>query len=236
MFIRYGSTRLDANSATWTRHDELMHQNWVPYALRQDVMVRFTLLRDTPVLLAAASAAWTNACRVGSQDLALCLDSGAAVEALLSGPSISGVLCTSGPHWDDSPRGATYATMRECQTTFSAEYPVSGANYLNWQQTITLQGGTPVYVELPSIAGPWQQQQVSPSSPVTVVQSGSAVGIRGWPPFPPKIPGLPLVDQMQSTSSPQRVGLGFRGFPIQWQYTYRTVGTSGNPGPGYPPL
>lgn len=236
MFVRWGATSLDVNSAYLTKNEQLLHVNWVPYARVLSYTVRFVLLRETPLELAAASSVWNNACRIGNQNLALCLDSGQVVEQLNSSLSLSGTQCVDGPHWDDQPRGATYATMRECTTTFAAEYVVTGATHLSWTQTITLEGGLPVYVELPSIGGPWQQQKVSPSSPVTATQSGSAVGLFGLPIVPGPMFNAPLVQRQIARTSPGRVGLGFRGWPMSWAYTFRTVGNLGMLDPGNPPL
>jgi hypothetical protein len=236
MQVRYGSVALDADSATWTRRERLIHNNYVPVSRQIEVSVYAVVLRDSPSGLALASANLSNGLRVGNRDLALIDGSAGMVESLLSGPSLSGTQVVDGPHFDEEPRGATFATMRTVRFTVSAEYPVSGVAYLFWKQSVSIEGGTPVFVELPSLNGPWQQQQTSPTSPTTVVQRGEAVGISGVPPVPGPLFNLPLVGRSVADVSPDRVGLGFRGYGISWQYVYRTVNGVNRVSPGLPPL
>jgi hypothetical protein len=71
---------------------------------------------------------------------------------------------------------------------------------------------------------------------VTCIQQGEALAIKGYPTFPNRLfSKVPQVDGFARYTSPQRYGLGVRGFGAEWMYVHRTTGLTGLPVPNLPP-
>src|SRR5262249_31358216 len=86
-------------------------------------------------------------------------------------------------------------------------------------------GGGPVYIHRNAINGVPQKQMVYPATPYRCVQSGSAVGYRGYPtPPPPKFPAALMEAPHLPMKSPRRMGVGYPEYEIGWEYRMESVG------------
>lgn len=122
---------------------------------------------------------------------------------------------------------AHWATGVPFQVTFEAEYGISdGDRYVFYQETIGKIGnGGPRIVIQELDNGPPIEQIVSTHTPVQMVQQGTAVGARAYPPFPVPIFGCDSTEQVQFYDTPEVNGLVYENYPIRWSYR-KTLNTA----------
>lgn len=156
--------------------------------------------------------------------LTLLRDDGADSATLLdNASSITGVVVTDGPNFPDAD-GPEYVTQRHFVFTAEADYYARGTNaltLLDWQETISITGGGPLYVVRPALYGPPQRQKVYEQTPCQVVQSGYAVGLVRYPTPPPQLfPfALKMTPEVRETT-PTKRGNGYTEYRIDWTYTF----------------
>jgi hypothetical protein len=213
----------------------VLERNNIPYA--KVVGANLTgWIEGTPAELAVKSAALTNAVRLSYRDLTLRL-SGQVVQSMLNAGSTTGVRCVDGPNW---PLGENeeFATRRTFTLRFEAEYPYYPAGRVvvtDWKQTISVWGGEPVVVFLPSVGGPPQAQQTAPTSTFKAIQAGSAVSEGGYAVFPSPLLRAERFNAKRDVHSPMRKGQGLSEYMISWSYEYESVSRL-SALPGVPPV
>lgn len=237
MQVIYGSYAFNANGVEWATAISLLRNGAQVIGRKVTVTLKGRLEADGQAALAVASGNLQRALQVPYLDLYLKSDAGAILEAMTSVGSTTGVLCVDGPNFPIGV-GAEYATYRTFSATFEAEYPApTGVPLIvEYRQTVSTEGGFPVIVWQPAINGPPRKVQTSPSTTYRATQSGSAIGLLDWPIPPGPIFGVQhLVDNpVISRTSPDRVGNGFRNFPVQWSYQFEST-TPLQALPGLPP-
>ncbi len=113
--------------------------------------------------------------------------------------------------------GRTFSFVIEQDVTYMG---VTGASIQSWTERITWDGDTgPQFVAVELDNGPADIQQVREQGVQTITQAGNAVGIGGYPPFPPV-----QYDQLPNASKPSRSrgdptyeGGVPRLYPISWR-------------------
>ncbi|MBX7106547.1 MAG: hypothetical protein K1X57_20900 [Gemmataceae bacterium] len=233
MQVRYGGYSCVQNGVKWTTAIQTELAQNVPFNRRITVNLEGKLEGTSQADLAAKSAALQAAFLTPYLDLVLLADNGAILESLRSGGSTTGVVCIAGPDFY-SADGAEFATYRSYRATFQAEYPLQAGQALivAWTQSLTLGGGNPLIVDQLAINGPGVSVTASPQTPYTATQTGQAVGLYGYPNYPPPLFGSPRSIERIPTS-PTRNGRGLVNYPIAWNYQFAAwtplVGTPGVP-------
>ena len=95
---------------------------------------------------------------------------------------------------------------------------------VTWEESLDISGGEPYRDVFPAIKGPPQEQLIYEQTPWVAVQSGSATGLRAYPPFPPYLfPANKLVSKQILKKTPKQAGLLFKDYPITWSYTFKSA-------------
>ena len=180
---------------------------------------------------AAVSTALTNLMNayVDGVDFVLKFDDGtASVHKLISANAVGGTRIVTPPEFPIGT-GAEYSTFRNWQAVVEAEYLDPSTVLVDWNETISFSGGGPVDVFLPTLNGPPVKQTAMQQSTYKATQSGSAVGLLGYPTAP--APLWPADEhrwmrQIQP-GTPRRTGRPglavYTDFPIAWSYTFESV-------------
>lgn len=162
------------------------------------------------------------------QDLALKTDSGSLTgTCLINAKSISGVVVTDGPNFED---GMTpeYVAIRTARFKAEARYLFSGTAdaLVNYQESITVTGnGGPIRKWRIPVNAPPIRQETTKYSIIRTVQQGSAIGYTKYPIPPAPIYGTEFL-QNETTAvqeqSPTPMGRGWLNYPITWNYVYES--------------
>lgn len=156
-------------------------------------------------------------------DAGLYHDDGTASPYFLSqSASLGGVLVEEMEFPFDGGRG-NYATAVDFRITIRAIYPNAGVAYQDFREEIQVVGtGGPRRVLVESLTGTPQEQILVQRTSVTARQTGFAVGLLAYPPYPPPI--FPRVEQLdrrqQNKGSPTNVSGTFIDWPISWSYSF----------------
>lgn len=138
--------------------------------------------------------------------------------------SLSGVLVDAIDFPPDSGTGQ-YATARGFSITLRAVYPRQNLAYQDFREEIAVSGtGGPRTVLIETISGVPQRQVTAKRTIVTARQSGHAVGLKQYPPYPNPIwPAVEKVDRrQQGKGSPRNDGGTFVEWPITWSYEFES--------------
>ncbi len=237
MRLKFGSTWLgDANATRYTWSRQLLRSaGGVGYGMLWTCQVEESLFRvadqyDATVKMAIIE----DALATQNQTLVFFHDDGSSTQNQGNSPSsVSGVRCTSGPTWLPTLGGWVTHKSFACAFEWETALPGSAGILLDFKETLTLSGGTPLVAILQPIDGtPAVIQEVASVTPYRASQSGSAVGYASRPnplvASPPIFftsPGVPLRPVLDSTSqfSAQRVGQGSKGFGVAWQREFVAV-------------
>lgn len=126
-------------------------------------------------------------------------------------------------------QGPEIATIRSFAFTAEAEYPypLSAALLLSFTETLTFEGGLPIFAHRLAIDGPNQKQLVWPQDTFRATQAGTIVGYRAPPNVlvyaPPKWPYALKQAARISTTSPKRKGFGYEGYGVTYSYEFEDV-------------
>ena len=230
MRVLYGGVQIgEVNGArfTWgrtlTRNRAGVGLGFAYQANFSDVVVRSRSQAECAARMAAGGAALA----AQENDLVVQLDDGSASDnAVLSSATLSGVRCT-GLTWLDKP-GAQFLTYRQFACSFEWETAFAGTAFLlvDFEETLTVTGGTPLIVVLEPINAPPIAQVTVPVQGYRATQSGSAVGYRTRPiadvVAPPLFPSA-LTRRTVTQKSPDRVGVNYRNWGVQWAYEYASA-------------
>lgn len=156
-------------------------------------------------------------------DCGLYHDDGTASSYYLRASSaLGGVLIQEINFPFDGGRGM-YATAVDFRLTLRAIYPNTGVVYQDFREEIQVTGtGGPRKILVESLTGVPQEQILTQRTPVTARQSGFAVGLSTYPPYPTPI--WPRVEQVerrqQNKGAPTNNAGVFTDYPISWTYQF----------------
>ena len=131
--------------------------------------------------------------------------------------------------------GAEYAVFRTYSFDAEAEYPFAGTQrlLLEFTETLSFEGGEPIYAFRSSRNMVAQKQLVTPFDTFRVKQRGHVVGYRAdpiWAVPGPKWPSAKMRGGVGEVTSPTRMGNGFEGYGRTWSYEFESVAPlSGTP-------
>lgn len=151
-------------------------------------------------------------------------DASQSAHAIISADTIGGTRVVEGVSFPDG-QGAEYAPAgkRSFQISIEAEWFVSSApELLSFVETLSFEGGAPMFAYTAPIEGSPQIYQTSESSIAICHQSGSAIGRTTWPTPPePVIEGSGYVVAKRNRptrKSPERIGNTLTNYEISWNY------------------
>ena len=224
--VRYGSYAHNAGEVFWTDAVQTQIVQGVAVTRTITVSLDIKVFGDTAALIAASMGSMQNAYWQPGRDLTLSDDNGTVLRSLRSAGSLSGVQCVEGPSLVGTTPGefTTYATLRATfQATFQAQ--AGQALVYDWTQSLSIEGGGPLYVWQPAISGPPLKVMVQDQTTYRATQTGSAKGLLSYPPVPPPVFGVgALMGNPQITrASPLRNGQGFTEWPVTWSYQFESA-------------
>lgn len=222
MFFKYGTYQHPDNEVNLTSVSEVSTINdrgLIAFTTRR-MTLRGELIASTQAALRTKINQLESAYSVRGRDAALYHDDGTiSGHSLPSGSSLSGTRVISLSYPDGT--AAEYATQRTFEIILEAEYPANGG-VSSWVETLTFLGnGGPTQVYIPLLNGPWQRQVTTQATSYRAIQSGTAVGLLGYPPVPAPIwPQFLLPNTRQNVSSPKNAGRRFVDYRISWAYSF----------------
>jgi hypothetical protein len=237
MLVTYGGTQLgDIGATRFTWQRALLRNNaGIGYGFQyvanfSEIFFRCASQDECRARMGAIGLATSQE----NQDLIVWnFDGTPSDNAVLTNSTLSGVRCTS-LVWLDKP-GAQFLTHRVYAATFEWEtrFPTTANLLMDFKETITTSGGTPLIVILEPINALPVAQITVPQQGVRLVQEGMAVGYQRRPnPLaiaPPIWPAY-LTGKTISKMSGERVGFYRKNFGIQWRYEYASpVELAGEP-------
>lgn len=169
------------------------------------------------------------ALRRPNQDLVFYQDDGqASAVTLRNAGSISGTTITDGPNFKDTA-GPEFVSQRHFTFTCEADYPADGRfgkQIIEFNESIEIDGGGPLYVVLPAIEGPPQRQKIYDLTPCTATQSGYVIGFRDYPDLPPAIwPFAQNKKPKVKKVTPDRRGKrNYTTFRLEYSYEFAWTG------------
>lgn len=231
MYLQYGSYIHAAQEARVSiRREALRREAADPYALLERWEITGRLVADDAAALSVAIANLESAYSFGGSDLKLLLPDGVTPSAhqLLSANCRGGTKIAQ-PVSYLVGEGAEYSTYRTYSLAIEGEVPIAARQnpIVSWHESLAFSGnGGPRFVVIETRNGSPQMQLVSQRTPVSVAQSGRAVGYSGWP-FPPE-PIWPQYEQVAqrqiSLEAPRTSGSGparaRQEYAIAWSYTF----------------
>lgn len=237
MIVKIGNYSFQANeSGISIQKRGLVGDTGLVYAWEHTWRLSGRLIRDTLSELEDAIRGLEDACRrisvgLDQGDCAILFDDGNRTEHYIRyRDTLNGIRLTQPPSYPIS-EGAEYVTYRSFEMTIQAELGfaalgvggVVNSEVVSWMETITIEGGHPLIVDLVLINGPPVQQEVSPQVPWIGIQSGEAVGRTGYltPPKPVFVGAAIQRDaKTQMTPAEQNAGAFAQAsrYPTRWEY------------------
>ncbi|WP_417390213.1 hypothetical protein [Gimesia sp.] len=149
------------------------------------------------------------------------------MHSLISDNTLAGTRVTVLPHFPNNGNGELttfrrYAMSVEADVTFQAINLIT-PQVLKYEESINITGsGGPKFGLLSTTTGFYQKQQLTETSPITIVQSGMATGLGAFPtPNAPLYPEHEHLERRQINQGAKRRRNGFDAeFPIHWNYTF----------------
>src|SRR5690348_9873277 len=225
----FGTYGFPVNGALIGTHTEVIRNaGGVPYKLKQSIAVTGSLLVAGQADAALQESQMRTALMIPYQDLKFLQDSGATTPVGLTNlGSLSGVICTR-LRFPTTDRGE-YATLRHFEAEFEAEYVYPTLNpfaqLLEFTETLSFEGGLPIFRHRLAVEGYNQKQLVYPQDTYRAIQSGTAKGRIAYPTVPGPIWPFALKEAPKiSNTSPHLDGLVFEGFGVSWHYEYEDIG------------
>lgn len=226
MILKYGSyTHGDGEVTISVSKEKTTAESGEQTGYKEAWTIRGVLHASSVPALTGALSALEQAYSVNGNDLVLYESNGTTptVHSLHNGNTSSGVRIVkiSYPVGDNTE----YVTSRTYEIDVEAQVIQQNVEFDEWNETITVKGGGPKFVYLQTLTGPPQKQIVAQSTPYFATQSGSAVGLLGYPRFPqPLFPQHEHLDQrVQARVSPQVQPNTPTKFQIDWTYEYESA-------------
>jgi hypothetical protein len=166
---------------------------------------------------------------VPNQDVVLYLSDGvtASQNVIRVQDTLGGIRVVRAPSFPEGG-GAEYATYRTFTVGLEAELPAVGPSALwSFRESLAFQGGGRIWDIAQPIYGDGIEQTIKQNSPYSAVQTGEAVGYRGYwakmwpgPLWPPREQGFLREESMEG---PRRIGTAYKLFPTRWTYRFKSV-------------
>ncbi|MEQ8788881.1 MAG: hypothetical protein RIC55_21395 [Pirellulaceae bacterium] len=160
-------------------------------------------------------------------DAGLFHDDGSPSSHYLDSSTSLGGVRVAGIEFDKDNRDGQYATGRSYRITLEADFPNPAVTFQQWSESLRIIGtGGPRFVHVQTLRGAPQKQLVHQRTIVRATQTGTAVGLRGYPsPPPPIFPAAELVDRREvSRDSPRNLHGAFIDWPVHWTFHFETAG------------
>jgi hypothetical protein len=235
MILRYGSYNSDSNECSVViSRDAVMNDAGQPYALRHTWNINGTIFGDDTSAVVTALLALERAFAVWGLDLSLLDSSGNVCHSMPSTGSLTGVKIIRPPSYPQGD-GAELSTFRNYEIIATCDYPYGLGQVTNplksFVETLAFSGGGPRRMVVECAAGPPQPQVLNQFTAFRATQTGSAVGMFGYPPIPPPIFPAALVENGQPTfTGGQLRGGVYVDFGVSWNYRFE----SASPLAGFP--
>lgn len=227
MIFRYGSSYSHPDHeclVTFFGGQTIYNPRGRPQFLRKRMAVEGEIIATGPAAISARMSEIAAAYAVDGGTAELLTSGGASTHYVLSSlGSVSGVRVVQPPSFSQQDGKAHMATGLPFSIVLEADYLIGdGDGLVSYSETIAYVGdGGPRHVILELDSGSPIEQFVSTHTPVTILQSGEAVGILSYPaPNPPLFPdSLDRPDGIQiSRSAPRLDGATHVDWPVRWQY------------------
>jgi hypothetical protein len=179
--VWYGGYGFPENGTHWLVREDPVEENNITFASVTTVTLTGMILGDSTADVNAQIRAMRLACYQEGRDLRLVADNGQLLEQVSSVGAIIPVKRFAGPEFSGkSP--TEYVNRRDFTVAFKATHPPpagalggGGANAMRIvgrRRSITVEGGGPSVVWLPSVNGPSQKQSPEPLTPETLTDIG----------------------------------------------------------------
>lgn len=239
MQLAYGDFFFDVNSTEVTGGVEnVLNEGGLPYKVRKFLHARGFLSVNGQEDAALQEAALRTALAIPFLPVSFLQDSGAFTPLSLLpvdplyGISLTGVR-VKGLRFPQG-NGPEYVSIRSFDVEFEAEYAYPfklippNLMLLSFTETLSFEGGYPIFRHQLAIEGPNQKQLIYPQDTYRATQSGQAVGFTIAPPnsmIPAPIWPYALKESPKVTrQTPQREGLlYYRGYPVTWHMEFEDV-------------
>lgn len=230
MQLSYGSYTFDTDSCeVRSSRRSVMNAADEPVSQIVRVDVEGYLVGTDETDITAQCNELTTALRQNYRDLYFRLSTGGSSEiALLNNTSMSGVRIVEGVSWPDG-KGAEHVNRRTFRFAAEAEYhlPEMAQALFDFEETVTVWGGEPVFVFLPALNGPPQKQMTYQQTPFQATQTGYAIGFLARPVLsriaPPIWPNDLMKAPRVTKKSPKRAHNRYKNFYIGWEYEYASA-------------
>jgi hypothetical protein len=249
MYLQYGNFRHSLGETTLIISRlprKASNGDTIGYTERWDISGM--VLGATQALITAGINAIESAYSQNGKNAILFLSDGTTKSAhqLLTQYAIGGVRVAQPVQFPKSDPGE-YATGRSYQLALEADFGFDegdGANngqgqntILQWSETLSITGdGGPKFVIRETLNTAPIAMQTRRVTKCRATQSGTAVGLTGYPPVPPPIWPQWLIHDEKTVvrSTPQQTGSGSQAqrteYPVSWSYQFESTG----PLQGYP--
>lgn len=225
MYLRYGNYQTaDSEVSVTILREAQVNEAGQPYALRHTWDITGIIFGDDTAAVVANLLALERAFAFWGNDLALIDSNGTICHAMPSGGSLTGVRITKPPSYPNGD-GAELSTFRTYSITATCDYPYGPVTnpLKSFTETLAFSGGGPRRIVVECAFGPPQPQIVNQFTAFRATQTGSAVGMYGYPPIPPPIFPAALVEN----GSPSFTGGQLRNgvyvdFGVQWAYRFES--------------
>ncbi|HEX3725832.1 MAG TPA: hypothetical protein VHV08_06300 [Pirellulales bacterium] len=231
MYLKYGSYQHAAGEVSVVISKQgVFTDTGISRGIRERWDIQGRLQAADQSALTAAINAIQNAYALQSQDVGFYFDdSSPTSHAIRSAATNGGVRVVTPPSFPQG-RGAEYSTFRNYSIALEAEWLDPGASLLSWTESLSFQGGGPVFGFLEPIAGLPQRQLLRQATVFRATQTGQAIGYSAYP-----LPAAPLWPDAEHTERrdiryelPQRMGppnaAAYTQFKVSWSYSFEDSG------------
>jgi len=223
VIIQYGSYfTADHECTVIIDKEAVMNAAGQPYALRHTWSIEGMLNAADTAAVVVAMQALERAFAPWFFDLYLLDSSGNICHAMPSRGSLTGVKIIKPPHYPKGD-GAELSTFRNYAITATADYPYGGGvNPLKaFTETLAFRGGGPRQTVVECVDVEPQPQLLNLFTAFRAVQTGSAIGMFGYPPIPPPIfPGALEEAGEPVFTSPSLMYGTYVDFGVSWSYRF----------------
>lgn len=234
MIVKYGTYAHENNEVTVaiSRRSQYSQRGILEYTRESWVMRGFIQAASQSALTTAIDSLRT-AYATNGYDVGLYLDDGTTLTShyMTSSNARGGVRVVDLEFPEGE--GAEYSTFRSYGITLEADFYNTSDNFLEWDEEISFEGtGGPLRVFIPTLDGLPQEQITAQYTTYRATQEGSALGLGGYPFYPPPIWPDAELQFLRRTSqkAPKRIGSDYVGYGISWSYTFESVSPiSGRP-------
>lgn len=227
MQVRYGSYAFTAGTCRFgVTQTAVLNDAMFPYAYDVEFAVSGRLYGEGDAALSASELALRAALAVPFRDVGVLKTDGTpSATYFRSGSTIGGITITKGPNFSGT-KATEYVLFREFEFTASFKLPIVNAftALVSFSESMEYQGGGPEFVMQRAVNAPPQRQLVWQQTEYRLIQTGKAVGFAAYPvPVPPAFPGSLKTSPNYKRSSPERIGVGYWRYPVEWAYVMESA-------------